>query len=152
MPELANYLSLESLLVQRLLDNVQPDGKAIEVQTAPDLVDVQERDQRTPALHVLYDDYRPTQDQAGGLIQQTEQLWTVVVVVKNARGRGRAAAREDGGNLMVWVTRALQGWTPGPDHTRMRLANPRFRATYRGAFAYFPMTFSTRVQTRGITP
>lgn len=145
-----NYLALEPLLLQRLAEQVLPGGQAVEVLGAPDLEHVTERDQRTPALHVLYDDYRPIQAQAGGLIAQTEQLWTVVVVVKNVRGRGKTAAREDGGGLMVLVTRALQGWKPGTDHSRMQLANPRYRATYRGGFAYFPMTFSTRVQTTGV--
>lgn len=141
-----NYLIAEQLIVERLTTRLRGVKKVL---AAADLAGVAESSQTTPAVHVVYQGYRPTQEKEDGATQQTEQTWLVVVAVRNVRDtRAATATREDAGPIMLDCLRALQGWLPSKEHSRLKLSTAP-QAGYRAGFGYFPMAFTTKLITRG---
>lgn len=149
---ITNYLSAEALIKQRLIAEV-PAVNERNVLSARDLEGIQESAQPVPALHVLYfDDEVPGGDgdkAIHGRHQRIQQLWTVMVVVRNVRDATGQAVRQEAGELILAVLKALQGWTPSPDHGPLQRRKAPFRTTYRNGFAYFPFLFSTQVLIQG---
>lgn len=144
---LADYLAAESLIVERLRDQVQ-DLRA--VLSAADLAGVEERSQVTPALHVLYYGDRLGATQGHNAGQIVYQQWLVVVSVRNARGQvSGQAARSDAGPIMAQVIGAMLGWQPSVDFRPFgRVTAPR--PSYRpGGYAYFPLAFEAQIMTAG---
>jgi len=146
----ADYLALEDLIVARLqAETAMPDRQVL---TAPDIEEVEEQQQTTPAYHVIYAGDRAAGGARGvaanARAQVVEQLWLVVVAVKNVRKvrRGKAA-REDAGPWVTEAIAALQGWKPasGYSHVQRDLSAPP--AAYQAGYFYVPtlwaVTFST---------
>lgn len=141
-----NLLAVEPLLIARLKEQVAEAA----VQTAADLAGVQWESQITPAVNVIYHDYRVAEEQAEGRIVRVEQRWWTVVTVRNARDTRRGDdAREDAGALGIAVIRALAGWKPGPDLGRLRLQTAPAPARWAGGFGELPLLWSTRLIVRG---
>ncbi|MEW6490766.1 MAG: hypothetical protein AB1578_22995 [Thermodesulfobacteriota bacterium] len=141
-----NYLSAEALIVARLQSKVA-GVKA--VLSAADLDGVAESAQVTPAVHVVFGGYRPTQERDEGRVQESEQVWIAVVAVRNLRTpKTGEHARETAGELCADVLAALQGWRPSAEHQPLKLA-PGPRPGFSKGYGYFPLAFTTRVVTRG---
>ncbi len=144
---LTNYLAAEQLIIDRLRANTTVPER--HVLSAADLANVAEATQPTPALHVIFTGYAPTQEKGDGLIQQTEQTWTVIVVVRNVREAATGTpARRDAGGYLAEVLAALQGWKPSAEHTAMKLA-PAPAPGYSSGYGYFPLAFTTRTTSKG---
>jgi hypothetical protein len=140
-----NYLSAEQLIVDRLKAEVV--GLA-GVFSAADLDGVVDRQQIVPAAHVLYDGDRIA-DGAGrsstGEKQKVEQLWYVVLAVRNARTASTGeAARADAGVLLLRILKALQGWRLSPEHDPMKRING-VNPGHASGFLYIPIRFSTTI-------
>lgn len=142
-----NYLIAEQLIMDRLQPRL---SSAIKVLPAADLAGVFEGGaQAAPAVYVIYQGYRPTQEIGNGSEQQTEQTWWVVPAVRNVRDtRAATATRETAGQIMLDCLKLLLGWKPSKEHSPLKLA-PAPPARYLGGFGYFPMAFTTRLTTRG---
>lgn len=141
-----NYLIAEQLIVDRLRSRLSSN---IKVLSAADLVGVSENAQATPAVHVIYDGYRPTQVTGNGRKQETEQTWLTVIAVRNVRDtRAATATREDAGPIMLDCLKALQGWKLSDEHSSLELAGAP-KAGYSAGFGYFPLAFTTRIVTEG---
>jgi hypothetical protein len=144
-----NFLTLEALLVARLKANF--DGSA-KVLTAADLKGAATLGQFAPAVFVMYDGYRlpgegGSANQGGA--QMLDQLWTIVVVVRNvADPLNNQGVRNDAGALLATLFAALLGWKPGPAFRPLRAANPP-RPSSADGVGYFPSSFSTRVTLQG---
>ena len=140
-----NYLSAEPAIIARLKASVP---ELLGVFSASDLEGVVEAQQTTPAAHVLYFGDKVV-DGSGrsstGEVQCVDQLWYVVLAVRNARNQITGqAARADAGPLISKILKALQGWVPTQAHgplKRINGAGPGFKS----GFAYLPFCFTTRV-------
>ncbi|ACL71489.1 conserved hypothetical protein [Thioalkalivibrio sulfidiphilus HL-EbGr7] len=141
-----HFLALEPLIEARLKAHL-PAG--VHVLTAADLAGVEERAQVTPAVHLIYRGYRPTQDQGQGKIQEIEQIWWTVVAVRSARDiKGGSGTREQAGPIIDAVLEALMGWRPIEGYLPLKLA-PSAAPAYRAGFAYHPLGWTTRTTKRG---
>lgn len=144
-----NYLAAAQLIIDRLKDQV--DALAT-VSDWSEYATLDEATFNSPAAYVLFLGYRPTQEHSDGSVQQTEQLWGVVVAVRNARqARAKSGVREDAGPLMASVMAALQGWRPSKEHSALKLTSvDAARPTYGATVGFFPMIFASKVVIEGI--
>lgn len=141
-----NYLSAEELIVNRLKSELpELNGKVF---SAADMEGVAESTQVTPAAHVLYFGDRVVDGNgrsSTGEVQCVDQVWYVVLAVRNARTQLTGqAARADAGLLIKKLLKALQGWQPTVEHGPMKRVNgaaPGFKA----GFGYLPFCFTTRI-------
>jgi hypothetical protein len=146
---MSNLLGVEPLIVARLEEKLAAHDPRPHILTAPDLADVAEEKQLTPAVHVVYGGMRIAQDDGHGSYIELEQTWYTVIAVRNLRDmRKGSAARADAGELLDAVFRALTGWKPGLDIRALRPATAP-RAAYSGGFGYYPLAWTTRMQMRG---
>lgn len=131
------------LIVQRLKDEC-PSAKQNIFDTA-DLAGVKDKDQLTPALHVVLYDYDPTDVMDGEGVW--DEIYLVIVVVKNVANRDRVAAqRAEAKNLLREALVALGGWKPSSSSLPLKNTKgprPYFSATH----AYFPLAFIGRPMT-----
>ncbi|HET7300110.1 MAG TPA: hypothetical protein VFJ01_05600, partial [Oleiagrimonas sp.] len=114
------WLDFEPQLTDRL--KAQLDA-SITVLAARDLAGVKEMMQITPAVQVYGGEYTPMESAHTGRVTVVDQLWTVVVVVRNAIDQKAAtAARGDAGPICDAVLAALLGWPhTDPADRRLRL-------------------------------
>lgn len=100
------FTDIEQSLVS-VLKTALPD---MHVLTANDLKDVDEANQPTPAVHVIYNGYRVIQNGPNGTVARVVQNWLTVIAVKNLRDRKRgSAARTDAVALAGKIAGALMG-------------------------------------------
>lgn len=140
-----DFLELEAPLIARLRAVLPPDVHVLGVR---DLATVAEGSQPTPAVHVLYQGYRP-QKQAASMYEELELRWLTVVAVHNAgdpvSGTG---ARLDAGPLMGAVIDALAPWVPPLDgYQSMHLTDAPMTG-YRAGYGYFPLGWRVGVKRR----
>lgn len=141
-----NYLSLESLIQQRL------KGQVVGLQSikaASDLDDATSQNQVTPAAYVIYAGDRvvdaPSARAGQGAAQSVYQTWLVMVATryqKNYKGPS-----EDAGEVISGIIKALAGWQAGADFPRplrrINAPNPE----YLGGYGYFYLGFETQLIT-----
>lgn len=140
-----NYLSAE----QPIIDRVAAMVTGLKgVYSAADLDGVVEKEQFTPAVHVLFKGDRIVDGQgrsSNGEKQLVDQLWYAVVAVRNVRANDIGKdARADAGAIVIQVLHALQGFKPTVEHDPMK----RIQGVdpgYSKGFLYIPILFSTRV-------
>jgi len=144
--ELDNYLAAEQLLIERLKQAVPEFARVSdwsEYSTLDESIAI------TPAAYVVYggDQLRP----AGGRgeVQRIDQIWGVVIVVRNVAQRlAGTAIREEAGPLMMQVLRALMGWQLADQLRPLeRMAAPR--PQYEKLVGYFPLQFATGLIIKG---
>lgn len=146
----ATYLDAETQIVALLEQAAIANVKA--VLTAGDLATVQENQQTTPALHVIYNGESVPSSSgmrgAYGSPQVVYQQWLVVVAVRNVKKiREGEGAREDAGPIMNSVINTLQGKQLSADFPRhLRRTTPP-KPKYTTGFAYFPLAFTLEVDT-----
>ena len=121
------------------LEQALPAG--VRVFKAAELSGISDKAQFTPAVHVIFGGYSPTQETAAGAIQEVETRWYIVVAVRHARGN--AATHEDADPLLDTVFHTLGGWRPSRGMTPLKLADGP-RPLYESGFAYYPLVFTTR--------
>lgn len=147
----ADYLALEGLIVARLAAQTAMPAKR--VLTAPDIEQVEEARQTTPAYHVIYAGDRAPSGGGGAArsrYQVVEQLWLVVVAVKNVRDVRRGqAAREQAGPWVTELIAALQGWRPGDDYNELQRDLGAPPAAYQAGYFYVPTLWAVTFSTQG---
>ncbi|WP_295451906.1 hypothetical protein [uncultured Thiodictyon sp.] len=145
-----NYLELEPLILARL-EPLKADWPTLRIDAARDVAGVLAKDQRLPALCVLYGgdasvESTDGKDQLVGAVQR----WGVVVSHRDLREP--EAGRVSVGELAAAVIAQLQGWLPrGPEGGLGRLRRQPAPApiySKEGA-VYLPLTFTCRVLSRG---
>lgn len=100
----ANFLASGPLIIARLKAVLPPD---VHVLSASDLAGVAGAHQPTPAVHVVYMGYRPTDTRTGALVS-VEQQWLTVVVTRNVADIEQGEyAQQDAGPLAGLVMDAL---------------------------------------------
>ena len=146
-----DYLALETLLIDRLTDQVPALDEAL---SAADLDGITDAQVNTPSAHVIYlGDLVPEGAKFNsGCSQIVDQRWLVWVVVRNLRTTITGADnRADAGPLLVTINAALQGWKASPEFGELkRITPPAVR--YRNGNGYFPLAYKARITSRGVTP
>lgn len=106
-----------------------------------DLAGVKDKDQVTPALHVVVYDYSPSDVVGGDGVW--DETYLIVAVVKNVSRDRVAAQRTDALPLLREALAALSGWRPTSSTLALQVIpgpRPYFSATH----AYFPLAFAGR--------
>lgn len=138
-----DYFVAEKPIVDRLKVEVpEVNGRVF---TLSNIEQVTEEQQTTPALHVLHGGDIIGKSSSDGQAQTFDQIWIVVVAVKNAKAqKSGELLREIAGPIIFKLLRALQGFQPdiscAPLH-RMESAEPE----YKSGFAFFPYAFTTKI-------
>lgn len=109
---------------------------------AEDLDGVKEASQITPAVHLLYQGYSPAQAERARVDITLDQVWAVVLVLRQAQGD------YGGGEILDKLVQALHGFQPSGAVMKLELSNSPFSPSYRPRVAYYPLAFSTRVINR----
>lgn len=137
-----SFLSLEAALVERLAATLP---SAVQVLTAADLAGVAEGSQPTPAVHVVYDSGAIKQRTPDGRAAKVEQLWYVVIAVRNVRGvRSGSDARFEASALADQVLAALMGWQVAATQQPLMLSGLP-KTQYSAGFMYLPLAFRAEV-------
>lgn len=140
----ADFLPLQSTLVARLQERLAAQVPAVHVLTSPDLDGVQEEQQLTPAVHVIYQGYRVLEQRRDGVIA-VEQTWLAVVACRNVRQLASGqAARQQAGRLAFAVLKALLGYQPPECSDTLQLTNAP-AAGYSGGHQYLPLAFNAKL-------
>jgi phage gp37-like protein len=140
-----NFLALESELVARLKECLADQVPPVYVLTSSELADVAEEKQLTPAVHVMYQGYRPVETRSDGAISRVQQTWLAVVATRNTRNLVSGGdARQEAGALAGLVSGALMGFNPASAAKPLMLAAAP-SAEYSGGHQYLPLAFTTEL-------
>ncbi|MBF0098355.1 MAG: hypothetical protein HQM04_12455 [Magnetococcales bacterium] len=129
-----DYFAVEPLIVARLRERLSSN---ITVQPTWGIAKIQEVPELLPAVLVLLEADQPGEINLSGAAQKIEQIWTCIVVVKDAAS--------EAGPLISQVIQALNGWKPkDTDFSPFRRIKSGFSHDYSPSTAfYFPLAFST---------
>ncbi|MBF0116464.1 MAG: hypothetical protein HQM04_15660 [Magnetococcales bacterium] len=129
-----DYLAAEPLIVARLKDQLLSN---ITIQSTWGMSKLQENFDTPPAVLILLEEDRPGEVNLAGTAQKIEQVWTCIVVVKDAEN--------EAGPLISQVLQAMSGWQPdGETFSPFRRVKSGFSHDYSPSTAfYFPLAFST---------
>jgi hypothetical protein len=140
-----DFFELGPLLVARLEQRLAGLLPLPKVLTAADLAGVQENQQFTPAVHLVYQDYGVAESRSDGTAARVTQDWLAVVATRNQRGlRSGEQARSDAGQIAMRVCAALMGFKPTPACKPMQLINAP-GAGYSAGFQYLPLAFKAEI-------
>ena len=146
-----SHLSAETIITGQLKAGVDSIADN-HVLNAADMEGMTENSQPASSLQVIFFDDIPVAGQKGlsASNQLVDQLWLVVVVVRNVKSASGVNARSDAGPIISEVIAALHHFDMG-GHPFMKLIRVKapVRATYRNGYFYFPMMFKTRFSTKG---
>ena len=116
------------------------------VLTASSLAGVTEDKQTTPAVHVVYKNYKILEARADGTLVRIEQTWLATMAIKNVKDlRSGAAARVDVGLITARVARALMGFKP-PICLRPLELTDAPEGGFHAGFQYLPLAFKAELK------
>ena len=132
-------------IVQRLKDKCQ-SAKG-NVFTTADLAGVMEKDQVTPALHVVLFSFAPSDEASGDAVW--DEIYLVVAVEKNVSKANRVGAQlSSAAPLVRDAVAALSGWKPKSSSKALQpIAGPR--AKFSETHVYLPLAFVAKPITEG---
>ncbi|MES2948670.1 MAG: hypothetical protein V4858_09020 [Pseudomonadota bacterium] len=141
MNALDNLMVLEPQLVARLTEQLADLSPKVHVLAAADLAGVTEATQVTPAVHVVYQNYRVVESRSDGKASRIEQSWLTIIATKNVKDtRSGAAARAEAGLIAARVAKALMGFKPEAASKPLHLVQGP-GAAFSNGFAYLPLAF-----------
>lgn len=141
MNSLDNLMVLEPQIVARLNEHLAGLSPKVHVLAAADLAGVTEATQVTPAVHVVYQNYRVVETRSDGKTARVEQTWLAIVATKNVKDtRSGAAARAEAGVIAARVAKALMGFKAESASKPFSLAQGP-GAGFSNGFAYLPLAF-----------
>lgn len=141
-----NYLALETLIQERLKDQV----KGLQsVKASSDLDDASAQNQVTPAAYVIYAGDRVVDAPSGragrGAAQSVYQTWLVMVATRYRKNYKGPA--EDAGKLLYQIIKALAGWQAGLDYPRPLRRTNAPKPEYLSGYGYFYLGFEAQLIT-----
>lgn len=146
MDALDNYLAAEPLIIARLKEQVP---EFVHVGDWSEYSTLEEGAIATPAAFVMYGGDRLHDAGGKGAVQRIDQMWGVVVVVRNvAQRRAGTAIREEAGPLMMKTVNALMGWKPAPQFRELERM-PAPRPEYAKLVGFFPLQFAAALILKG---
>lgn len=136
-----NFLAPEPHIVARLKEALADVRPQVHVLTAADLALVKEENQPTPAVHVIWQGFRPLESRVDGKEARLDHTWLIVSAVKNVRTlKSGEAARSQAGELAARAGGALMGFRPPNVAGPMRLTQAP-GAGHSAGFVYLPLAF-----------
>ena len=130
------FMALEPRLVALLQHAVAGMSPAVHVLTAAELAGVQESNQFTPAVHLVYGGYRIAQDI--GSAWRLEHTWYAVAVVRNvAQAKSGAPGRQDAAVIATAVALALADARVDGAAERLTLITPP-APSHSAPYTYLP--------------
>lgn len=140
-----NFLALEPLLVARLAEQLADLSPKVHVMSAADLAGVTEATQITPAVHMVFFNYRVTETRPDGTVARIVQTWVPTVATRNVKDTRTGAAARATAGLIAWrVLQALMGFKPAGVSKPMQLVNGPGAGSSNG-FAYLPLAFEAEL-------
>jgi len=134
------FTDMEQAIAERLRERLT----AVTVMTAADLASVTEDRQPTPAVHVVYQNYRLLDNRTDGKAASIEQNWLVVCTAKDVRGlRSGEQSRLAAGELAEQVLPNLMGWVATGAAGPFLLSTPP-QPAYSNGITYLPLAFSVK--------
>ena len=101
-----------------------------------------------PCFYVLFDGYVPTRELSHGKVQQLDQSWRIVAVVKNAKGQTSGKGiREEAGPMLELMLTSMAGYQVSSEFSPFSIA-PSNGPQFTEQFGYFEVNLSTRVMVR----
>jgi hypothetical protein len=141
---LANYFAAQSLIMQRISDNLF----GFNVLAAPSLEVVFANSQLAPCVNVVpYGE--DTRDERYGSSHEVSQRWLLVLVVKNVNDISGKTATDSAGETLMLLHAALNGWQPSDDHGALVTVPPPL-ITVQDGFGYFPLVYRTDIEIPGV--
>jgi hypothetical protein len=144
-----SFLSASGLLIERLRNQRVTDNNKI--RPAPS-AGWAVKNALDGAVNVVFFDDIPDESQGGqrahGRVQNSQQLWLIIVSSKNVSDAG-AAASVDAGIIMLRTLVALQGYQLSTNHQALHRKKSPYRAVYENGFAHLPVLLSTQIITIG---
>lgn len=141
MSPIDDLMVLEPQIMARLNEQLVGLSRKVHVLAAADLAGVTEGTQVTPAVHVVYQNYRLLESRSDGRASRIEQTWLTIVATKNVKDtRSGAAARAEAGLIFGRVAKALMGFKAEGASKPLRLVQGP-GAGFSNGFAYLPMAF-----------
>lgn len=141
MNTLENLMVLEPQIMARLTEHLAGMVPKVHVLAAADLAGVTEATQVTPAVHVVYQNYRIVESRSDGKAARIEQTWLAILATKNVKDtRSGAAARAEAGVIAARVAKALMGFKADSASKPFNLAQGP-GAGFSNGFAYLPLAF-----------
>jgi hypothetical protein len=134
---LADYLFIGSRIEARLKSEVS----GLAVRGIELLAQATEANVRTLDAFVLYEQDLFTDAAGRGASQLVDQVWTVLLAMRNASQVDPAARNHQAGPYLSSIHKALSGWAPEGTTRAFKRINGR-KATYGGNTALYPLTFS----------
>lgn len=141
MNPIDNLMVLEPQIVARLTEHLAGIVPKVHVLAAADLSGVTEATQVTPAVHVVYQNYRVVESRSDGKAARMEQTWLAVLATRNVKDtRSGAAARAEAGVIAARVAKALMGFKAESASKPFSLTQGP-GAGFSNGFAYLPLAF-----------
>ena len=141
MNAIDDLMVLEPQIMARLAEKLADLTPKVHVLAAADLAGVTEGTQVTPAVHVVYQNYRVLESRSDGAAARVELTWLTIIATKNVKDtRSGAAARADAGLIAARVAKALMGFKAEAASKPLRLSQGP-GAGFSNGFAYLPLAF-----------
>jgi len=144
------YFSASKLIQTQLLANLAESATPCHVQAAAGWKQVAELLQKSPACFVWHQaDKVLSGDKSNrnhGKNQIVDQIWSVVVSVRNVADISGAAAQADA-DLIIKDVLKLQGIKLDADHGHLYRVQSQYMTGYINGYGLTPFAFSTRIFT-----
>ena len=144
------YFAARDLIKTKLIDEAAKVGVNVRVLPAAGWKQALASLQPVPGIFIWHQaDKVPTGNAAtrdNGRRQVVDQVWSVVVGVKNVADVAGAAAQDDAEPL-VNIVQTLQGWKPSAEHGHCYRIQSPFTSAYVNGFGVYPFAFQTRIFT-----
>jgi hypothetical protein len=141
-----NPIDIEAAIVDRLNLRLRDAGVVKFVYDTKAYAAVEEESQLVPAVAVIYNGYRTSEQLEQGSVQAVELEFLVVAVTRSSTQTLRATgAKAAAGEIFHETVQALIGWKPAPGLRRLKLADAPGAGFSGAGFTYLPIAFNTRI-------
>lgn len=118
---------------QALLDVLEKVDGVVKTYSTADISEMEERAQKTPAVHVIYGGYEMASSSNNFVMNRISQDWHVVLAVK-LKDR-----KQKPGQLISNIMERLKDTVS--DLGVLAQVSPKLKPSVSDGFAYYPMTF-----------
>ena len=147
-----DFLAVESHLVERVKAAVAGMSPFVHVLTAAELASVAEANQPTPAVHIVYGNFRVIESRGDGHVTRLDHTWLAITATRNVSDqRTGEAARREASALMARAGAALAGFKP-PGATRPLRMTPAPLPGFHAGYQYLPLAFLVETLFHATTP
>jgi hypothetical protein len=145
----SDFFAAELPLLERLKAKVPT---AATVVSGVDMAGLQKMPFALPAIYVMFNEYRVTQQQILTGKVQVEEVWLIVVAARNlVTAQTGLTARQEAGPLLAQIIQAISGWMPEDSlyESPFKLIQGAPRWWYHDGLLHYPLAFSILVPFSG---